>query len=85
VFVICKIFSCLSIIGWQTVGVTLTILYFLGNSRMGKLVFYFQERLAMGKHSSLFSPFISYEENEVLGILPLRIYSTGFIFFITYE
>jgi hypothetical protein len=37
------------------------------------------------KHTSLFNPFISYEENKVLWIRPLGPYSQLYIFFVAYE
>ncbi len=43
------------------------------------------ERLAMDKHSSLFSPFVRYDKNEYLWILLLRLYYQHFIFSVTYK
>jgi hypothetical protein len=43
------------------------------------------ERLSNDEHSSLLVAFISYEENDVLWIQPLGLYSRHFIFFLTYE
>jgi hypothetical protein len=42
-------------------------------------------QLIVMQHSSLFSPFISFEEKEVLWLVPLWLYSQHFVFFITYE
>ncbi len=43
------------------------------------------ERLDRDKHSCLFSPFVSYKENELLWIWYLRLYYQHFIFFVTYK
>jgi len=37
------------------------------------------EKLAREKHSSLFGPFISYEENKVLRIRPIGAYDLNFL------
>ncbi len=43
------------------------------------------KRLGSNKHSSLFGTVISYDENEVLWIWPLGLYSQHFTFFVTYK
>jgi hypothetical protein len=43
------------------------------------------KRLAKLKYSNLFGQFVSYEENEVLCMLPEVMYSQHFIFFVTHE
>ncbi len=41
------------------------------------------ETIARSKHSSLFRPLMSYEENKVLSIQHQVFYSQNFIFFVT--
>jgi hypothetical protein len=52
-----------------------------------KLVLHYTwlERLPGDKHASLLASFVSYKENYVLRIWPLRRYSQHFVFFVTFE
>jgi hypothetical protein len=45
----------------------------------------FCQKIASNKHSSLFGPLLSYEENGVLWIWLQWLYSKHFIFLVIYE
>jgi hypothetical protein len=70
-------------------GAVFTTLHFLHNLRLDQYIEVFvickPFKCILTKQSSLFGPFISYEENEVLWMQPQGLYSLYFIFFITYD